>query len=177
MTASKRNDSWADWAGMLASIGCAVHCAVTPLFVAYLPAMGLAWLADSGFHRWMAVLCFGLATAAFVPGLRKHGSFVPAVLGGVGVLLLMVAAFGVTEGCCSACCGVHAKLATGSAASDVCVVAGAGNGWFAAVQKSQYVMPLVKLMTPLGGVVLVIAHVLNHQLLFRCRSSCCQAES
>ena len=48
--------AWADWAGLIASIGCAVHCAVMPLVLAYLPSFGLSWLADEMFHRWMAVL-------------------------------------------------------------------------------------------------------------------------
>ena len=29
--------AWADWAGMLASVGCAIHCASLPLLIGYLP--------------------------------------------------------------------------------------------------------------------------------------------
>ena len=44
--------AWADWAGMIASIGCAIHCAAMPLVLAYLPTLGLSWLADEVFHKW-----------------------------------------------------------------------------------------------------------------------------
>ena len=40
----------ADWTGMVASIGCAIHCAAMPHVLAYLPALGLTWLADEGFY-------------------------------------------------------------------------------------------------------------------------------
>ena len=43
--------TWADWAGMIASIGCAIHCAAMPMVLAYLPALGLGWLAGEEFHR------------------------------------------------------------------------------------------------------------------------------
>ncbi|MEZ6100979.1 MAG: MerC domain-containing protein [Pirellulaceae bacterium] len=75
------SSTWADRAGMVASIGCAIHCAAMPLVLAYLPALGLTWLSDEGFHKWMAAICFGLAAAAFVPGWRKHRSFLPAIWG------------------------------------------------------------------------------------------------
>ena len=36
---SPAHGSWADRAGMIASIGCAIHCAAMPLVLAYLPAL------------------------------------------------------------------------------------------------------------------------------------------
>ena len=42
---------WSDWLGVVAAIGCAIHCAAMPLIIAYLPALGLSFLADEGFHQ------------------------------------------------------------------------------------------------------------------------------
>ena len=62
---SDREDSqldgtrWTDRMGMLASIGCAIHCAAMPFVIGYLPSLGLTWMAGEGFHRWMANLALG----------------------------------------------------------------------------------------------------------------------
>jgi len=71
--ATSRWFGWGDWVGMVASIGCAIHCAAMPLVIAYLPALGLSFLADEAFHQWMALACFVIALTAFIPGLCKHG--------------------------------------------------------------------------------------------------------
>jgi MerC mercury resistance protein len=44
-----------DRAGMSVSLACAVHCAVFPLVLAALPALGLAWL-DAEWVDWTMVL-------------------------------------------------------------------------------------------------------------------------
>ena len=63
--------AWADWAGMLASIGCAIHCAAMPLVIGYLPLLGIGWLADESFHQVMTGICFVLAAAAFRAWLEE----------------------------------------------------------------------------------------------------------
>ncbi|MEL6110182.1 MAG: MerC domain-containing protein [Planctomycetota bacterium] len=95
--------SWGDWIGMVASIGCAVHCAAMPFVIAFLPALGLSFLADEAFHQWMAVVCFAIALAAFVPGFRKHRRVLPAAIGTVGLSLICTAAFGMAGECCPSC--------------------------------------------------------------------------
>ena len=71
-SASSGTSSWRDWLGVVASVGCAIHCAAMPFVFAYLPALGLSFLADEAFHKWMALVCFLIAIVAFVPGIRKH---------------------------------------------------------------------------------------------------------
>ena len=98
--------SWfglSDWVGMVASIGCAIHCAAMPFAIAYLPALGLSFLADESFHKWMAGGCFIIALSAFVPGFRKHRRFTPVIIGCCGLSLITVAAFGFAGECCAAC--------------------------------------------------------------------------
>ena len=53
-----RSSTFRDWLGIVASIGCAIHCAAMPFVFAYLPAMGLSFLADESFHKWMACLLY-----------------------------------------------------------------------------------------------------------------------
>lgn len=201
--------AWADWAGMLASIGCAIHCASLPLLIAYLPALGLEWLAGEGFHQWMAIVCVILATTAFLPGWWKHRSFVPAAFGGGGLLLLTTAAYGMEGRCCPSC---EVELSEAVAVPACCdasgeiyeqdrqVVAGSGElrrpaaaipaccevSCDTCAQEKQVVVgsvehagfdaAFVPLMTPLGGLLLVIGHVVNHRKSCRCKQThCCLA--
>ena len=95
--------TWRDWVGITASVGCAIHCAAMPFVIAYLPAFGLSFLADEAFHKWMALICFLIAIAAFVPGLRKHGNWFPVSVGAIGLVFITFAAFGLAGECCSSC--------------------------------------------------------------------------
>lgn len=97
------HSSWRDMLGIAASIGCAIHCAAMPFVIAYLPALGLSFLADAAFHKWMALICFLIALAAFLPGLVKHGNWVPVGVGSVGLVLITFAAFGLAGECCHSC--------------------------------------------------------------------------
>ena len=159
---------WADWAGMIASIGCAIHCAAMPLVLAYLPTLGLSWLADEGFHLWMAVVCFGFAAAAFVPGWRRHGSFLPALWGAGGLFLLTTAAFAMEGSCCASCA---------SCASEQPVQSGA-TGILAMISNSSVAgISLTSLVTPMGGVLLVVGHIVNHLKSCGCQGdSCCLSD-
>ena len=98
-----RLSAWRDWLGITASIGCAIHCAAMPFVFAYLPAMGLSVLADEVFHKWMALVCFLIAIAAFVPGIRKHGRWLPVGIASVGLVMITFAAFGLAGECCPSC--------------------------------------------------------------------------
>lgn len=176
------SDNWADMVGMVASIGCAIHCASMPIILAYLPTFGLSWLAEEGFHQWMAVVCFALAASAFVPGWRKHGSLVPGIWGAAGVLLLSTAAFGME---CSCCLSEDLEQSTSASNSglrcddETCEFCSAEtsvvekgpsasvsepNGWFA------WLTPLV---TPLGGLLLVVGHICNQRKSCHCRGDHC----
>ena len=92
--------TWTDWMGIIAAIGCAIHCAAMPFVIAYLPALGLSFLADEAFHKWMAIGCFAIAVSAFVPGFRRHGRLTPVLIGSAGLALISFAAFGAAGDCC-----------------------------------------------------------------------------
>jgi hypothetical protein len=195
---------WGDWAGMVASIGCAIHCAAMPFVIAYLPALGLSFLADETFHQWMAVVCFVIALTAFIPGLRRHGRWTPVLIGSVGLLMISVPAFGFVGDCCVSCeigdtnvadlaipvsfdspqtetadaagtcteaCCVHCtENASETQQSDSTV-----SPTTASLQtQMSWIEPIAPWLTPIGGLVLVSAHLLNRR--FGCLCGCCETE-
>ena len=79
-----------DRAGMAASVGCAVHCAIVPVALAALPALGLAWL-DSPWVDWsMVTLAIGMALFAHRGGYRLHGNCLTAGVALAGVLIIVL---------------------------------------------------------------------------------------
>ena len=40
LDANVPNSTWRDLVGIVASIGCAIHCAAMPFVISYLPALG-----------------------------------------------------------------------------------------------------------------------------------------
>jgi len=215
---------WSDWVGMIASIGCAVHCAAMPFVIAYLPALGLGFLADEGFHQWMAVGCFVIALLAFVPGLRKHRRLTPVIIGSVGLVMITTAAFGFAGECCASCqsdartadsgaadlSGSAVSLASAEVCTEACcadaankpaanqnvaskdVEAGVANDGAVAGPRvalagvslaalptqssafSQLISRIVPWLTSIGGIVLVVAHLLNRR--YGCLCGCCDAD-
>lgn len=192
----ERRGSWGDWLGMLASIGCAIHCAAMPFVLGYLPALGLSFLADESFHKWMALGCFLLAVIAFIPGLRRHGRLLPVVVGCFGLTMISTAAFGFTGECCTACAAASDSRSSSRvvAQEEVCCEdgccdakdAGARSNVmrsdqppelpklnFAGLSFASPMLPsIMPLVTPLGGLLLVCAHLLNRR--FDCSCDCCQ---
>lgn len=62
----------ADRVGATASFLCAVHCALLPLLIAVLPALGLGFLADHGFERGFVLFAVILAFSTMLAGFRRH---------------------------------------------------------------------------------------------------------
>ena len=70
------------------SLVCTIHCLLTPLAIALLPALGATFLDDERFHY--AVLFFVIPTSLYVLGLgcRKHGRLGVLAIGMLGLLVL-----------------------------------------------------------------------------------------
>ncbi len=164
--------SWADWAGMFASVGCAVHCAAMPLVFAYLPTFGLGWMTESGFHQWMTMVCFLLAIAAFMPGWQKHRSVVPAIWGTAGIALLALGAFGMEGYCCPV--NPDGSVASGESLDPSCKICTVDEVQaIPATTLNTLLMPIAHLITPLGGVLLIVGHVTNHRKSCACECHEC----
>ena len=185
---SKPGTSWQDMFGIVASVGCAIHCAAMPFVIAYLPALGLSFLADEAFHKWMALICFLIAIAAFLPGLRKHGSWLPVGVGSVGLVLITFAAFGLAGECCPACeekSAESSSLTTGisTECQDCEHCSGScsdqeqstestlANDQVLPIQDPGLLSKLAPWITPFGGLLLVSAHLLNRR--YGCLCGCC----
>ena len=193
--------AWSDWVGVVASIGCAIHCAAMPFVIAYLPALGLSFLADEAFHKWMALACFVIALTAFIPGLRKHGRLTPVAVASVGLVMISVAAFGFAGECCPACesaasggssageSSLAASTSTAACTDADCQLcaskntsesaggAGVSSTTLAGSQQqaSPWAAAIAPWLTPLGGIVLVSAHLLNRR--YGCLCGCCDTRT
>jgi MerC mercury resistance protein len=78
-----------DRAGLTASLACAVHCALLPIALAALPALGLAWL-DSPWVDWgMVALALAIALTAHRGGYRVHGRCLPAGVAITGIAIII----------------------------------------------------------------------------------------
>lgn len=187
-----QTNAWTDWLGVTASIGCAIHCAAMPLVIAFLPALGLSFLADEGFHQVMVVVCLMLAAVAFVPGWRRHRRWLPVGIASVGLSLIATAAFALEGQCCAECSAETTSSSVTEANANACEYAccelcAASSEATRQNQVTQTSMEapqtsmetlyasFLPWVTPLGGILLVSAHLTN--LRFSCRSGCCPTES
>ena len=175
--------------GIVASVGCAIHCAAMPFIIAYLPGLGLSFLADEAFHKWMFLIGVLIGLSAFLPGWRKHRQWSPLAIGATGLGLIGFAAFGLAGECCAACETDDSSARTSSipacCANGCCEhesaenAADADESGPAAIEAafvgSAATVILAPWITPLGGILLVGAHLLNRR--FGCICGCCGTEN
>lgn len=76
-----------DALGITASLACAIHCALLPLFLGSLPILGVEMLDNLFFEYFMIVLAFAIGSYSLYHGWKKHHhSWLP--------LTLFIAGFG-----------------------------------------------------------------------------------
>ena len=200
-----RSQAYRDWLGGGASVLCAIHCAAMPFVIGFLPLLGLSFLADPAFHQWMVVICLALALLAFVPGWRRHHRLVPAAIGLTGLTLITVAAFAGPEECCPSCppaeepgvmtvagpptpldapegpsstveaaaMSTEKSCGAGCCPEEDSAIVTAGAGGF---MDSEFMSLVWLWMTPIGGVILVVAHLANHRFSTHCKMACCSSK-
>ena len=79
-----------DALGITTSILCAIHCALLPLAVVFLPVLGVRIVHNPLFEYGMTGLAFAIGTWALSHGFRKHHrQFIPWLLFTAGMLLLI----------------------------------------------------------------------------------------
>ena len=61
-----------DALGITASLACAIHCAILPLFLASLPLFGINIIENMAFEMGMIVLAFVVGSYALMHGYRWH---------------------------------------------------------------------------------------------------------
>ncbi len=179
---TSRSSLLPDWLGILASVGCAIHCAAMPFVITFLPMFGLSFLADAFFHKAMVGVCLLLALLAFVPGWRVHRRWLPAGLAMAGLTTIATAAFVLEDSC--ACCAPPQEATTVAEAqpsetqlsvctNENCEHCAQANAADDVTEEISALLPagFTPWITPLGGLFLVSAHLVNHR--FTCRYDCC----
>jgi len=187
---------WQDYAGVVASVACAVHCAAMPLVIGFLPALGLSFLGHPSFHQWMAGICGVVALTAFLPGWRRDRNWRPTAVALTGLILITGTAFGLSDTCCevnpnasapsditrvaspedekavaclSACC--HTKSGCESVVPGDSSASEVNPVVSAAAAIGAFAERHAAWWTPLGGLFLVAGHLLNRHYV--CRCDCC----
>jgi hypothetical protein len=83
-----------DALGIVASIACAIHCAVLPLIVSTLPLFGINIINNIWFEYGMIVLAFAIGLYSLKHGFTKHHhKILPIVLFSLGILFLLLKQF------------------------------------------------------------------------------------
>jgi hypothetical protein len=161
-----------DILGVALSLLCVVHCMAMPLVIAYLPLVGLEGLAREGFHRWVAVAAMAIGGMSFVPGYLRHRRTAAPLLGGAGLLLLCSSALSGHDQCCGVAAADQPAAGQSAQCGEVRCIAAPPISGESETRPSvaRASLPgLERAWTPLGGLLLMIAHTLN------CRwTRCCQ---
>lgn len=174
---------WKDTLGILASVACAIHCAATPILLAFLPALKLTeWMASPQFHQAAAIVCVGLVSISIWPAFRLFRDFKVLGLSTTGLGLVITAAFFLPDQCCSHAVshGDHSHTTGSSPVSELSHAghdhAGHSHASGTSLASTFPMDLLAKLqpwMTPLGGLMLVLAHGLNLRRRFgSCERGC-----
>jgi hypothetical protein len=167
-TCPPTDSAWAhtlDRTGVVASVGCAVHCMVAPLLLILTPTLGGIWV-HPVVHLAIAALVLPVAALALRRGSRRHGREWILWSGGSGMALVLLGALwpmwfageahaGHSDGgastsgtSCNGCCpSLSIDAATGA--------------W-------SWNVPAASVITLLGGIALVAAHVGNLRCSARC---------
>lgn len=83
-----------DALGIGASLACAIHCALLPLFLSSLPLFGVNIIHNTGFEIGMIVLAFCIGSYSLYHGFKKHHhSWTPLLLFIIGFIFLVVKQF------------------------------------------------------------------------------------
>ena len=79
-----------DAAGIAASVLCAIHCALLPLFLTSLPLMGINIIHNNWFEVTMITAAFVIGSNALYHGFKKHhGNILPLLLFAGGMVFLV----------------------------------------------------------------------------------------
>lgn len=88
--ASRKTGSRLDSIGMTASTLCAIHCAIVPLLLTFLPLAGLGFLANPVFEWGMILLALLLGVSSiFLSYFRTHHRVLPLLLLLVGFAVII----------------------------------------------------------------------------------------
>ncbi|MFG0319944.1 MAG: MerC domain-containing protein [Planctomycetota bacterium JB042] len=147
-------DAWhpgLDRLGVIASIGCAVHCLVAPFVLLLAPVLGGVW-AHPAAHLAIACVVLPVALHTLRRGHAMHGRRRVLAIGGIGVALVLIGTI------LPFLPSAPGDLASAPAACHECCptarVDAESGTWTIS-------FPPASIVTLLGGIALVVAHVGN----------------
>jgi uncharacterized membrane protein len=80
-----------DALGIAASLACAIHCALLPLFLTSLPIFGIELIDNLKFEVFMVILAFAVGSYSLYHGWKKHHhSFWPIIIFSAGFIFLSI---------------------------------------------------------------------------------------
>lgn len=83
-----------DAIGVTATVACAIHCALLPVFLSTLPLFGINIIDNPWFENGMIGLAFLIGTYSLLNGyLKHHHRFYPVLLFAAGILFLVLKQF------------------------------------------------------------------------------------
>jgi hypothetical protein len=83
-----------DALGIGASLACAIHCALLPMFLSSLPLFGINIIHNTAFEIGMIVLALAIGTYSLYHGYKKHHhSLLPLSIFFTGFILLVLKQF------------------------------------------------------------------------------------
>jgi hypothetical protein len=93
------SDNPLDRVGMIASCACAIHCALMPFIIAFLPLTGLSLLADLRTEWAFVGVSIAVGLASLVPSyVRRHRRAMPLAIFAGGLCLILLARLGFEAG-------------------------------------------------------------------------------
>lgn len=162
----------ADRFGALASVLCAIHCAVTPLLLFILPSFGRVW-AHPASHWGMALLVVPVAFTTVLRGFRRHRRKWVVGCGSLGVLLVLVgAALPYLESGENPSNFISFSLPSGASGETAQCVDSCCPSTTRVSGKAVLHIPPASLVTTLGGIALIITHLANLCACRGCREEC-----
>jgi hypothetical protein len=88
----KTNKNW-DAIGITASVACAIHCALLPLFLTSLPLFGINIINNYFFEAGMILLALCIGSFSLYHGYKKHHhSWLPLIVFFIGFIFLVLKA-------------------------------------------------------------------------------------
>ncbi|MEM1083183.1 MAG: MerC domain-containing protein [Verrucomicrobiota bacterium] len=149
-----------DRLGVAASILCAIHCALAPLLLLAAPVFGRAW-ANPASHWIIALLVIPLAGFSLFHGRRLSPTWVKwagalgiaAILGGAALPYVEASEPVGDAACADTCCP---SVSTSEEGRKVISI------------------PPASIVTTLGGLFLISAHVGNLRACRQCPNGCCE---
>ncbi|MDP0491030.1 MAG: MerC domain-containing protein [Verrucomicrobiota bacterium JB023] len=189
----------ADRVGVAASVLCAIHCAVSPILLLALPAFGKIW-AHPASHILVALFVVPLAAFSIWKGYRSHRKLWVVAAASLGIFFVLggaalpafakeaplpatpaaspapAEAGAVDASCCEVCAEEAASAPATPAPAEpaACVDACCPSVQISETGEASLHIPPAAIVTTLGGLFLIAAHVGNLCLCgHACRNASC----